>query len=291
MLFAIASFTSCIKDTNSGTEVSGLQPIALIYGSGIANFSSANLSFPGTDPSDTVFFQCNYASTGLAPKDIVYTLGYNAAALAAYNATSTLKYSKLPDSCYSFKATSVTIKAGQNYSANIPLTIYPSKMDPSQNYMLPISITDASGVTISGNFGTLYIHAIGNPLAGTYNVVGKRYNYTGVISYSGGPIPTGYVSTATCPSPKIASVIDGVTIGLDYANLGGNGYQYTITYDPATQTISNVSGNFLSAVSNFACTTKTYDPVNKIIHITTTYNNGAAGSGNDRVVDEVFTHQ
>ena len=48
--------------------------------------------------------------------------------------------------------------------------------------MLPVKIADASGETISGNFGVAYLHTIGNPLAGNYTWDFYRWNGTDSVN-------------------------------------------------------------------------------------------------------------
>lgn len=311
MLLSITLFfTSCVKNRNDGAvDFSQLAPIMQILEGGLAHFSASALLFPATDLKDSSGFHVNYAATTTAPKDIVVTLAYDAAALAAYNAANpTAQYAKFPDSIYKFTQTSVTIKAGQTYSDLVYITVYPNKIDPSKSYMFPISITDAQGVKISGNFGTIYYHVIGNPLAGSYNLVGTRYNYLGSVPY-GGPvgtnanIPAGFVSTTnlTALSPKTASPIDAQTVTMSFSNLGfGSGFEYgylitgnatfsAITLDYNTAFLSNNSSidRFIVAGS-YVPPSPTQKPAFRFI---THYNNAATGGGNDRIIDEAFTHQ
>jgi len=74
-----------------------------------------------------------------------------------YNSSNPVQYDTFPDSLYSFPITSVTIPAGKHLDT-LQVYFYPSKIDTTKNYMLPISIEDAQGQTISGNFGTIYFH-------------------------------------------------------------------------------------------------------------------------------------
>jgi hypothetical protein len=180
-LIIISSFTlqSCVKNDAPAVDASSNTPKVLILEGGLtsSNFNGAALSFPSSDATDTTYFHLNYAANTVAPKDVTVTIAYDAAALAAYNAAHpTFTYQKFPDSIYSFTTTTVTIKAGQSYSDVIPLTIFPSKVDGSQNYMFPISITDAQGNALSGNFNTIYYHMIGNIFAGNYTVYYSRWN-------------------------------------------------------------------------------------------------------------------
>jgi hypothetical protein len=303
----IVVLTGCLKDkpnvdfSNLGqvAEIStaSTAPTANEPASGLAYISSANLTLPSaqTDP-DTVWFTVNIASDNPPSKDVPITLAVDQQALANYIADPThVQYEVFPDSTYTLPTLTGTVKAvNKNRLDTFYVIFYPWKVSPAASYMLPLSITQATGCTISGNLATIYFHVVGNPLAGPYDVVGTRYNYVGVIGYNGGPIPAGYTGTVASPSPKSASPLDPTDVVLDYANLGGNGYQYVIHYDPSVSTTAitvTANSTLAAAVSNFKVTTQTYDPTTKIIHITSTYNNAAGGSGNDRVIDEVFTHQ
>jgi hypothetical protein len=299
--------TGCLKDkpnvdfskdgvvaeiTTASTSPTQNEPAA-----GLDNFKFANLTLPSTSPDPVeVMFTVNIASTNAPTKDIPITLAIDQQALANYiSDPNNVQYEVFPDSTYAVQSLTGTVKAGNNNRLDtFYITFYPWKVDPAASYMLPLTITSAPGCTISGNLGTIYFHVVGNPLAGPYDVVGTRYNYSGVIGYNGGAIPAGYVSTAASPSPKTASPTTPTDVVMDYANLGGNGYQYVIHYDPKISTTAitvTANSTLAGAVSNFKVTLQTYDPVTRIIHITSTYNNGAGGSGSDRVIDEVFTHQ
>jgi len=302
LVSSITFLASCVKNRNDGAvDFSQLAPIVQIPEGGLKNFSASALLLDGSLASQDVFFRVNYAATTVAPTDVVVTLAYDAAALAAYNAAnpSPNPYTKFPDSIYSFTTTTVTVKAGQSYSDAIKLTMFPQKIDPSKNYMFPITITGASGVNISGNFGTIYYHLIGNCLAGKYNVVGTRYNYTGANSgfVCGGGIPAGNLAgTAASPPTKVLAPLSATQTVTDYANLGpGTDRDYYFTYDCSSgaNTLADVTftPSFLAGISNVLVCIKSYDPVLRKIHILSGYNNLPGGAGSDRVVDEVFTHQ
>jgi len=181
LLFALGS---CVKDRNDlATDFSTIQPVIELRDNlsgvgndaGLANFGKASLNFTG-DPHIQPFY-VNLASVNVRNSELKVTLGVDQAALDAYNAdpNNGIKYEMMPDSLYDFTVTEVTIPSGLRVAKD-SVIFYPSKFDPSKSYMLPISITDGSGVNISGNFGTIYYHVIGNPLAGTYNWSFYRYN-------------------------------------------------------------------------------------------------------------------
>ena len=307
---------SCVKNRNEGaTDFSQLAPIMQIPEGGLTHFSSSALLFPASDLSDTARFHVNYAATTTAPTDIVVTLAYDAAALAAYNAANpTATYEKFPDSIYSFTQTRVTVKAGQSYSDLVKLVVYPSKIDPSKSYMLPISITDAQGIRISGNFGTIYYHVIGNPLAGDYQDYGMRYNYTGAVPWSGpaaglglatapgvppAGVPAGYTATTTYNFVTTFSPVDAHTVQGTMGNVpdpaGGSAYYFvtgntnfsSITYD-FSNTFKSGYSNIDKFVRGYVPPSPTQKPAFRLI---THYNNAAGGAGNDRIIDESFTHK
>ena len=298
IIAASAALTGCLKDTPN-VDFSGLKPIVEINSasststantlpSGLENFSNATLNFAVID--STVTFTVNYASVNPPTSDVKVTVAVNDAARTAYNAGSTTQFSPFPAGSYSLPSTTATIKAGTRL-ATFTVNFYPSLLDPTQSYLLPITITDASGNTISGNFNTIYFHQIGNPLAGVYNETGSRWNYVGTVSWAGPPNPVppgGTLTNLAAYSPKIAVPDDPTTIEIPFANVGA-GYNYIITLN-SDNTIS-VDYTFDAIYSNITTLVKTYDPTTKTIHIVTHYNNALGGAGNDRIIDETFVKQ
>lgn len=295
ILFFVTGLTSCVKDRNPGaTDFSTLQPLLEIRNNisglgndaGLSNFSRATLHFPGSDLADTLNFYINLASVNTLDKDLTVTVDVNPAALTAYNGdpSHAVQFEMMPDSVYSLATKTYTIPAGQRI-ALVPVIIYPSKIDPTKSYMLPIGILQAEGQNISANYGTIYYHTIGNPYAGNYSVVGTRTNYTGAAS--GGVVAS--VADLAANSPKAASPESPTVVDISYANFGTDAF-YIITFDPATQTITDatVDEAFTSSVSNFGIDFANYDPATKTIHIKSHYTNSA---GNDRVIEETLTHQ
>lgn len=292
----VISMGACVKNRNANaTDFSQITPILEIRDNisgigndaGLSNFGKASLSF--TSDTGTFSFYVNLASEFTLDHDITVTVGIDNAALQSYNAdpANAVDYELMPDSIFSLPATQVTIKAHERV-ALVSVDVYANKIDPSKSYMLPISITDASGINISGNFGTIYYHVIGNCLAGTYDVVGTRTNYTGAVS--GGIISS--VTDLSANSPKIVIPVDPTHTLVDYANLGGSGWAYSLTYDCAAGGNLVAVGNDVALASalagTFSITTATYDPELKQIYLLSTYTNT---SGNARVVEEWLTKE
>jgi hypothetical protein len=267
-------------------------------GSGLEFFSGAALLFPPTDDADTMFFMVNIAAPNPLGTAVPVTVGFDQAALDKYNAdtNNTIKYNKMPDSCYSFVSTTGTVPANK-YLDTFYFIFYPSKfanLDQTQSWMVPVSILTASGSAISSNFSTIYFHTIGNALAGTYNSSGTRYNYSGHISYTYPGAYPPWLSTLdlSAYSPKIASPVTTTQLSMPFSNLGGAGYALLVTFDPGTFAITDVQPNATLAggVSSFKVHYANYDVPSKTFHFITQYNNDPGGNGNDRIIDETFVH-
>jgi Domain of unknown function (DUF1735) len=124
---------------------------------GLENFGNAGLVFPAGDLYDSEQVVVNIASPKPLSVPLTVTLAINDSALSVYNATNGTSYIALPDSTFSFPTTSVTIPAGSHLDT-LTVYFYPSKIDSTQSYMLPIGISNAQGKTISGNFSIIYFH-------------------------------------------------------------------------------------------------------------------------------------
>lgn len=180
------SLISCLKkgdmnidlDSKTGTVMT-LQYIeggsGSTINSGLNYFSGGALTFPATDISDTAHYNINLAGDKVLGSDLTVTVGVDESKKLDYFATDSIEYEIMPDSLYKFVSTSATIKAGERIAA-MQIVFYPSKIDPTKSYILPVTIKDAGGNTVSSNYGTIYFHVIGNPIAGMYNWDFYRYN-------------------------------------------------------------------------------------------------------------------
>lgn len=312
-LVAVLTLSSCLKDKGFENQEYGIkeggildEPFVQILGGGLEKFDFALVKPDATDPlntADTLSFKVFYVNNGKpADKDVKITLAVNPSAIASYNAVSgNRQYTALPDSTFMFSKKTVTVKAGQSFSEDVIIIYNPQKINPSVNYMIPISIVDAQGIKISSNNSTIYYHIILTPsnlLKGDYSVVGTRYNYTGSVSFNGNPanIPTP-TGTVVIPSPKTAVAIDGDRVSIDFSNLGGApfNFKYVITQ---LNNFSNINVDYNTDFKDGNSSIKTYlisyvSPIGQKakFRIITHYNNNPAGGGNDRIIDEFFTQQ
>jgi hypothetical protein len=247
-----AGMNACVKDRNDlATDFSNLQPLLEIRDNisgvgndaGLANFSRATLSF-ADDTIDTHIqsFYVNLASVNALNKDVSVTVGADQAALDAYNADAIhlTKFDMMPDSIYTIQNSQVTIAAGERV-ALISVQFTPSKIDPSKSYMLPISITDAGGINISGNYGTIYYHVIGNALAGNYYQSFYRWNDSDTTLP---PNSTVFEDELTPVSPESPTTLflpesylqtfTGGGISLSFTNDGGVLSDFSVGFNAAT---------------------------------------------------------
>ena len=294
--FTIASAifaTACLKDkpnvdfgsvgTTAEISSSNVNPSANAPSSGLDYFSAATLPFIGADTAFDVTFDVNIASEYPLNKDVTVTVAVDDAKRVAYNSNLEPgdQYVLPADSNYSFPVKTAVIKAGSRL-AKFTVTFYGLTLDPAKNYMLPITLTDASGINISGNLSTIYIHSIGNPNAGAYSVTGTRTNYTGAAA--GGVV----ASVADLADSKMAAPENKSIIDIDYANLGPSHYIITFDADGTAMTDIAVDQDFTASVTNFGIDLSTYDPATRTIHVKSHYTNSA---GNDRIIEEFLTHQ
>ena len=130
----------------------------------------------------------------------------------------------MPDSLYKFISKSATIKAGQRI-ATLKIVFFPSKIDITKSYCLPVVIKDAGGKTISSNFGTIYYHVIGNPIAGAYNWDFIRINNQAGTGGPAGGSFTGDVTVFSPVDPNSVKVTTGYYVQPNYLitfkNIGG----------------------------------------------------------------------
>lgn len=279
------------------------------YGGLGANYSTASLSFDPTSTSEMVEVRLVFSTPVLSSTDITATISVDAAAVTSYNATVTdplaPHYTLLNTSAYTLATNKVKILANQTESEPFWVEFHPDQIDGSVNLMLPLTITALdgapAGVAIAAGTKTAYFHFIGNPLSGFYNMTGNRYNYTGAVTWSGPPaaVPGGYTLT-TYNYAVFASAIDGQNVHFDMGNVpdpAGGLAQYYLTTNPTYTAITSwwQGATFEAGYSNLQRYTVFYTPPTPTqkpaFRLITKYNNTTGGAGNDRIVDQTFTHQ
>ena len=154
----------------------------------------------------------------------------------------------MPDSLFTLISKTAVIKAGQR-SAEFKVIFYPSKIDATENYALPVTATNDGNIDISSNFGHIYFHAIGNPIGGAYSWDYDRYDSqdkSGAHSgFSGDETIFAPVNTTTVKVPT--GYYTQPNYLLSFKNTNGVLSDFTAVINP--DEISTFSDNGITIVS------------------------------------------
>ena len=211
----LVNLNSCIKDKGYAleTDFSSLQDHVVLNKGGLTNFSANNIRFS----ADTATYNitATLASVDLPSSPVSVTIGVDASLIATYNAANGTAFLPMPSDAYTLASSSLTIPAGQQY-ATTTLEVYRDKVDPTLSYMLPISITDASGKALSSNLNTVYFNIIGNIIAGDYNWDFSRWSSPVMSGPPDGTSFTGDVNSFIADNASQVEVSSGYYIGPRY---------------------------------------------------------------------------
>jgi hypothetical protein len=299
----LISFNSCLKNSLAKeTDFSTIQDHVVIIKGGVTNFGAANVAFNGADTA-TVTLIIDLASVNLPKSPVVVTLGVDESQIAPYNASAGTNFQPFPVGTYSITTTSLTIPAGQQY-AQTTVSFYKDSLDPAVSYLLPISITDASGKALTSNLNTIFYNVIGNPLAGVYTMTGTRYNFNnGPVQWAGppDPIPSPNSGTTAYAADIVVSPVDAHTVTMIMGNVpepapGSGLAHYFVTADNTFATITyDFTANFNAGYSKIQKYVVAYTPPSPTqkasFHLMSKYNNAPGDAGNDRLIDQTFTQQ
>lgn len=143
--------------------------------------------------------------------------------------------------------------------------------------MLPITLTDASGITVSGNLSTIYLHVIGNPLAGNFNWDWLRWNAQDSTSAALAGSFTAQPATFVPVSANSFKVPTGYYVQPNYlvsfTSNGGVLSDFKVVIDPKDLE-SAFTANGISVVDGPNILVA--DPVNNIFEFQYTVFNGTA---------------
>ena len=267
-------FASCLKDDANFKDFSKVGTIIeLLDADPALGLTTAALTFSKT-PSDLAT-RVNVAAPYPLTSPLNVTLSIDKAAFATWkkvNADTT--YELLPDSAYTVPSASITIPANTSV-ANYVVKVNSSKVDLAHSYILPVSIADASGQNISGNFRTiLYQITVKNIYDGSYAVTGtldRQGKPTDVINEVD-VLATVNGNTSSANAPFFGNPAIAVNIQVNADN--------TVTVTPAASATFDVRGT--------AGKTSTYDPAKKQFHLYYGYKNG---SGLTRIFDLIYVAQ
>lgn len=112
--------------------------------------ASQNLTlFPFIDAARTFTFNAGFGAVGLPANDITVKFEVDNAAFDSVNLARQLAglplYLKFPADAFTIDKMEAVIPAGKLTSNNITVNYFSKKFDPAKDYLLPISISEASG--------------------------------------------------------------------------------------------------------------------------------------------------
>lgn len=183
--------TSCLDGDQQNTpyggsptivEMSYILPTSANLNSGLQFFSGQTLLLNPGHTADTITFGATVQ--GSFTEDVNVTIGVNKNKIADNKPNDHLDYALMTEGTqYKLLSTTGTIHPGRTPYVTFQVVFFPPNIDFTKSFILPIDVTNDKGITISSNFGTVYFHIIGNPLAGLYDWKFTRYdNATGTGS-------------------------------------------------------------------------------------------------------------
>jgi hypothetical protein len=274
ILFAsVIGLSSCLEDKGYTDIINavGAEPIVSIFGGDGGALKTASFKI---DTLVEVKYQVNLGSIDPLSKDLALTMGVTQTAtdfLAATNkkraAAGDDPLDALPTATYSFG--NPVIKAGERdavFSVKVKL---PKTLDFSKEYVIPVGISDASGVKISSNLGFMNIFVGGTP-----NKYEGAYASTGYFTHPSSPRAIG--------RDKTLKTVDKATSETEFADLGGAATMLLKVNKDNSVTITPQGSAATLAGPFEQVSVNKYDPATKTFTLNYQYNVGS------RVITEVI---
>lgn len=153
---------SCVKDPAYGKRSDDKEGV-VIY---LKQATSSNLElqlFPFIDEARTLVLNAGFGAIGYPNSDVKITLTADLNALDSVNKqrvdAGLTEYVAFPEGSYEFSGNELIIAGGTLTSNLAELKYYPKKFDPTVDYMLPLTITDAGGYAINPRAKTVFVVA------------------------------------------------------------------------------------------------------------------------------------
>jgi len=271
-LTVVLSFSSCLKDENIQQDFTHLKPMVEIADTspnvdGAPN--STTLAMIANTTPVTFNLELRYAFSEPSP-GVSVTIDIDPAVLTKYNTVKGTARQVLPSTFYSIANKTVTIPAGSN-SVKVPILIpNPSAISATTPYAIPLKITNASGVDISGNFGSHVILVnLKNIYDGVYSRIGniQRNSATGPDPALSGNY-TGPDASLTTESQFSNFYVSPTWVnGSGIAGIGtpgADGVKFTV--DPATNKVT-MSCPANATLANTVGAPNFYDPATRTFHV------------------------
>ena len=224
LLLVVNLLSSCLDGDQMNTPPGASKPFVEMtfnpsgggtVNSGLQYFSGGAILYPLDHEADTAIIAATIQGATRYGKDVKFTLGVAEAAVLDYYSSDSIDYVLMPDDLYDFIDESGTIAKGGTY-VEFRVKFYPNKFDPLVNYMLPVTSTNDANIPIASNFSKIYLHAIGNPIAGGYTREWIRYN---TATQTGSPAFDKFADAIFAP-------VNTTTVNFD----SGTGVKYIVSF-------------------------------------------------------------
>lgn len=248
-LAAMATLSSCLKDNSHYVDFAGAKPLVELpaaTGVGPAGGEFQAAAFDITATPQHINILVNLAAPKPLTTALTVKLSVDPAALTAYNTANSTNYTLLPAADYSSTLTA-TIPANQN-EATVVININSTLIDPSQSYVLPLTITDGGGQQISNYKTILYNVQVKNQYDGTYHATGQRihptlgtftFDYNVAMGTAGATtIEGGALADLQADLKLTVNPDNSVTVTSGGQTSTANSPGLVNSYDPATKTFT-----------------------------------------------------
>ncbi|WP_316794476.1 discoidin domain-containing protein [Pedobacter frigoris] len=237
---SIFAFMSACKKEEGYLEQTDSKANTVIYVSRQATAQKITL-YPAKDTVVSYDFGASFAAVGLPSSNIAVKFKVDDRAFDSVNVVRASQnlapYLKLPADAYTISGLDVIIPSGGITSNLVSLKYNSKNLDPTKVYMLPISISDASGYNV-------------NPLLKTMFITTVKYKAPEIIADRTGWGIT--ASTTQAGDGTLAAVLDGdlATFWHSQYSTPASSYPHWIQVDMLTQT--NVTSISMAPRSNNA---------------------------------------
>lgn len=270
-LAGVTFLSACLKDDNfvDFSKVGTLVELPLAaYNPDAKGNKIVVLSYPSDATSVDHQVVVNVASPEPVSSNLDVTLKVDDAALTAYNTANATTYTLMPTNVYTIPSLKVTVPSGQRTTALI-VKFNPSLItDFTKQYVLPISIADASGQKISNYKTVFYVVGVKNKYDGTYKVNGNALRAGDPVLSGTFPEQTYKLITAGPNSVQFSKT----AVWASGAGIGGIS-EWILTVNPVTNAVT-ITDNANPAVTANPAGINTYDPATKTFRIKAYWGNG-----------------
>lgn len=159
VLFA-SLFSGCVKEEAYNKKVDSPAD-GVVFLQQAVSFPQELTIFPFVDAARTFTFNAGFGAVGYSSKDIAVKLEIDNAAFDSINrvrqSAGLPLYLKFPADSYNIDAMETTIPSGSLTSGKINVNYFSKKFNPLMNYLLPLSIKEASGYKVNPKLKTIFV--------------------------------------------------------------------------------------------------------------------------------------